>query len=165
MTPVSCREREFTSDEVKECVAKLKNRKAAGADEIVNEFLKYGGEGVITMMVDLYNWIWRNEYTPKRWREGVVVNLFKKGDKAEPGNYRGITLLSTVGKIFCRILNDRIGKILEKEDKLSEGQAGFRPNRRCIGHIYTLGKIIQGRKDAGLTTYCFLDVQKAYDTV
>ena len=43
-------QREFTSDEVKECVAKHKNRNAAGADEIVNEFLKYGGEGMITMM-------------------------------------------------------------------------------------------------------------------
>ena len=44
-------QREFTRDEVKECVAKLKNRKAAGADGIVNEFLKYGGEGMITKMV------------------------------------------------------------------------------------------------------------------
>ena len=59
-------QREFARDEVKECVAKLKNRKAAGADEIVNEFLKYGGEGMITMMVLLYNWIWKNEYTLKR---------------------------------------------------------------------------------------------------
>ena len=42
-------QREFTSDEVKECVATLKNRNAAGADEIVNEFLKYGGEGMITI--------------------------------------------------------------------------------------------------------------------
>ena len=84
-------QREFTRDEVKECVAKLKNRKAAGADGIVNEFLKYGGEGMITMMVLLYNWIWKNEYTPKRWREGVAVNLFKKGDKTDPCNFRGIT--------------------------------------------------------------------------
>ena len=121
---------------------------------------------MLTMMVELYNWIWKNEYAPKRWREGVVVNLFKKGDKADPGNYRGITLLSTVGKTFCKILNDRMGTMLEKEDKISEGQAGFRPNRSCVDHVYTLGKIIQGRKDAGLTTYCFfLDVQKAYDTV
>ena len=57
--------REFTRDEV-ECVVKLKNRKAAGADEIVNEFFKYGGAGMITMMVMMYNWIWENEYTPKR---------------------------------------------------------------------------------------------------
>ena len=50
----SCKE-SSPRDEVKECVAKLKNRKAAGADGIVNEFLKYGGEGMITMMVLLYN--------------------------------------------------------------------------------------------------------------
>ena len=44
--------------------------------------------------------------------------------------------------------------MLEKEEKISEGQEGFRPNRSRIDHVYTLGKIIQGRKDAGLTTYC-----------
>ena len=81
-------QREFTS-EVRECVAKLKKRKAAGADEIVNEFLKYGGEGMITMMVELYNWIWKNEYTPKRWREGVVVNLFKKATRLIQGIIEG----------------------------------------------------------------------------
>ena len=84
--------------------------------------------------------------------KGVVVNLFKKGDKTVPGNYRGITLLSTVGKTFCKILNDRVGTMLEKEEKISEGQAGFRPNRSCVDHVYTLGKIIQGRKDARLTS-------------
>ena len=54
---------------------------------------------------------------------------------------------------------------MEKEQKRSEGKIGFRPNRRCVDHVYTLGKMIQGRKDAGRTTYCFfLDVQKAYNT-
>ena len=56
--------------------------------------------------------------------------------------------------------------MLEKDEKISGGQAGFRPYRSCVDHVYTLGKIIQGRKDAGLTTYCFfLDVQKAYGTL
>ena len=55
---------------------------------------------------------------------------------------------------------------MEKDEKISEGLAGFRPNRSCVDHVYTLGNIIQGRKYAGLTTYCFfLDVQKTYDTV
>ena len=55
---------------------------------------------------------------------------------------------------------------MEKEDKISEGQAGFRPNRSCVDHVYTPGEIIHGRKDAGLPRYCFfLDVLKAYDTV
>ena len=56
--------------------------------------------------------------------------------------------------------------MMEKEEKISEGQAGFRPNRSCVDHVYTLGKIIQVRKDAGRTTCClFLDEQKAYNTV
>ena len=131
----------------------------------MNAFMKYRGEGIITMMVILYHWIGKNEHAPRRWREGAVVDLFKKGDKANPGNYRGTTLLSTAGKTFCKILNDRIGTMMEKEEKVSEGQAGFRPNRSCADLVHTLGKIIQGRKDAERTTYCFfLDVQEAYDT-
>ena len=55
-------------------------------------------------MVMLYSWIWKNEYARKRWREGVVINLFQKRDKAEPE----ITLLSTVDKAFCKILNNRM---------------------------------------------------------
>ena len=120
----------------------------------MNELTKYGGEGMITMIVTLYNGIWKNEYAPRR-REAVVVNLFKKGDKADRGNYGGITLVRTVGKTFCKILNDRTGTMMEKEEKVREGQAGFRPNRSCVDHVYTLCKIIQGRKDAGRTTYCF----------
>ena len=59
------------------------------------------------------------------------------------------------------ILNDRMGTMMETEDKISEGHGGFRPNRSCVDHVY-----ISGRKDAGLTTHClFLDVQKTYDTV
>ena len=55
---------------------------------------------------------------------------------------------------------------MEEGEKNCEGQAGFRRNRGCVDHIYTLGKVIQGRVDAGLTAYCFvLDVRKAYDTV
>ena len=54
---------------------------------------------------------------------------------------------------------------MEKEEKTSAGRAGFRPDRSCAGHVYALGKIIQGRKDAGLTTNFFLDVQKACGTV
>ncbi|CAB1097417.1 unnamed protein product [Ectocarpus sp. CCAP 1310/34] len=128
--------------------------------------MKFGGKGMIQLMVLLYNWVWKNEYTPSRWREGVVVNLFKKGDNTDPGNYRGITLLNTVGKVFCKLLNDRIVGVLEKEHSISEGQAGIRKKRGCVDHACRVGRIIQGRKRAGRSTYFFfLDVKKAYDTV
>ena len=62
----------FTTEDVKKCAAELNNRKAAGADQIVNEFMKYGGAEMRIMLVMLYNWIWKNEYAPRRWREGAI---------------------------------------------------------------------------------------------
>ena len=68
--------------------------------------------------------------------------------------------------MVCKLLNDGIVGVLEKERRISEGQAGFRKERGCVDHASTVGRIIQGRKRAGKPTYCFfLDVQKAYDTV
>ncbi|CAB1112139.1 unnamed protein product [Ectocarpus sp. CCAP 1310/34] len=120
---------------------------------------------MIQLMVLLYNWVWKNEHAPSRWRDGVVVKLFKNGDKTDPGNYRGITLLDTDVKVFCKLLNDRIVGVSEKEHSISEGQVGFR-KRGCVDHVFTLGIIIKGRKTAGKPTYCFfLDVQQAFDTI
>ena len=53
---------EVTREEVKKCVATRANRKAAGADQIVNGFMKYGGKGISTVMGMLYHWIWKNQY-------------------------------------------------------------------------------------------------------
>ena len=103
------------------CVRKLKNNKTGGSDGLVGELLKYVG-----LLKQLFTVIWREEFVPSQWREGLIVSLFKKGDKEDPGNYRGITLLSVVGKVFCKVLNDRLVKHLDKGKALHEGQAGFR---------------------------------------
>ena len=57
---------------------------------------------MVYLLEHIFRVIW---YEDVVWREGLIVNLFKKGDKEEPGNYRGITLLSVVGKVFCKILD------------------------------------------------------------
>ena len=52
-----------------------------------------------------------------------------------------------------------MGTMMEKGERIVEGHAGLRPNSSCVDHVYTLGSIIHGRKDEGLTTYgLFLDV-------
>ena len=73
----------------------------------------------------------------EQWREGLIVtvNLFRKGDREDPGNYRGITLLSVVGKVF---FNNRLVQCLDKGGALHEGQAGSRVNRSCMDNVYTL---------------------------
>ena len=63
---------------------------------------------MVSLLEQLFSVVWCEEAVPRQWREGLIVNLFKKGDKEDPGNYRGITLLSVVGKLFCKVLNNRL---------------------------------------------------------
>ena len=118
---------------------------------------------MVYLLEQLFLVIWHEETVAKQWREGHIVNLFKKGDREDPGNYRGITLLSVVGKVFCKILNNQLVQCLDKGGALHEGQAGY---RGCMYNVYTLNEIVLGRFREDKETYAFfLDVQKAYDTV
>ena len=54
---------------------------------------------MIHLLHKLFEVVWSEELVPPKWREGLIVNLFKKGDRED---YRGITLLSVVGKVFCQ---------------------------------------------------------------
>ena len=60
------------------------------------------------------------------------MNLFKKGDRGQ-----GITLLDVVGKVYCKVLNNKMVQRLDKGGVLHEGQAGFKMKRSCIDKIYT----------------------------
>ena len=120
---------------------------------------------IFTTYIQLFSVIWQEEIVPRQWREGLIVQIFKKGDREDPANYRGITLLSVVGKVFCKILNNRLVQCLDK-GALHEGQAGFRINRSCMGNVYTINEIVQGRLREDRKTYAFfLDIQKAYNSV
>ena len=55
-------------------------RKTSGSDGIAGELTKYGGNGIIMMLKELFQLIWDSEYIPERWEEGMIVSLFKKGD-------------------------------------------------------------------------------------
>ena len=129
--------------------------------------MKMLGElALVKMLGKLYALILKEECMPMKWREGLIVSLFKKGDKEEPGNYRGITLLSVVRKVFCKILNYPLTQHLDKSVKIHEGQTSFRAGRCCINKNFTLNQLIQCRLKEGKKTFSFfLDIQKAYDLV
>ena len=143
-------DREIEREEIAVCVRKLKNNKTGGSDGLVGRLLQYGGSGMIDLLQQLFAVVWREEFVPPQWREGLIVNLFKKGDKEDPGNYRG-TLLSVAGKVFCKVLFSK--GFVDKDAVLHEGQAA-------------LNELVQGRMKEGKRAFAFfLDVQKAYDTV
>ena len=90
--------------------------------------------------------------------------IFKSGDKNLPNNYRGITLLSCLAKLFTRILNGRFAKWAEDNGKINETQFGFRKGRRTQDCLFILNGLIELLFSKGMKLYvCFIDYEKAYD--
>ena len=75
------------------CIKKLKNNKTRGGDGIVGELRKYEGVGMVKMSGKLYALIWKEECVAMKWREGLIVSLFKKGDRKDPGSYGVVIVL------------------------------------------------------------------------
>src|SRR2546423_15390212 len=109
-------------EELEKALHKTQNGKAAGDDSCINEILKQGGEYMKISLLTLFKKIWREERVPIDWARGIIVPLYKDGDKSNVDNYRGITLLSVVGKLYTSIINNRISSWLEKNKKLVEEQ-------------------------------------------
>lgn len=99
----------------------------------------------------------------------MIINPTVKSHKHDPRvslNYRGISLLSTVYKLYSSILNERLTTFLEKINMLVEEQNGFRKGRACIDHIYTVCTVISNRLRKGLHMFvCYIDFQKAFDFI
>ena len=73
-------DRDISALEIEYVMKSLRNRKASGSDGIAGELIKYGGNGMIMMLKELFQLIWDSEYIPERWGEGMIISLFKKGD-------------------------------------------------------------------------------------
>ena len=90
--------------------------------------------------------------------------IFKKGDKKECSNYRGISLLSLVGKVFAKVLETRCRAMIEL--RLGDEQCGFRPGRSTTDQIFTFRLVIEKAWEYAKPVYCsFIDLEKAYDRV
>ena len=78
----------------------LRSGKAAGQDEILAEASKEDIETAVNMLYSLSRKIWEKEEVPAQWKEGIIIKLPNKEDIIDCNNYRGITLLSTPGKVL-----------------------------------------------------------------
>ncbi len=112
-------------------------------DGITAEMLKYGGEIVVDSMVWIRNLVWEQRKVSEEWRKAIIVLLYKgKVNREEYNNYRGISLLSMPGKIYGRILNERIMKITDKS--VGDEQGGFWKGRKCVEQIFAVSVGEQG---------------------
>lgn len=118
---------EITREDLMEIVRKMKRAKAPGENGIENEAWRYMSKEIGEELWKLINKIWKGEGIPKDWNRGIICPIYKKGEKDEPKNYRGITFMDTAYKTYANLLNARLGK--EVENKLKETQLGKREER------------------------------------
>ena len=134
-------EENINLEEVQRAVSSLMNNKAPGVDDISAEMLKHGKETVAKQLAKLFNMIWQNLEVPEDWKKDVIIRLPKKGSLKDCNNWQGVTLFSTLGKVFSSVL---LNKLQDAADcTLRNEQTGFRKRRSCTEHIFNLCNIIE----------------------
>ncbi|XP_076059549.1 uncharacterized protein LOC143036186 [Oratosquilla oratoria] len=123
-----------TLQELDVALKQMRQGKAAGPDNIPTELLTHGGLVLKMRLHSLILKAWEEKQAPSDWKDALLITIFKKGDRRECGNYRGISLLSIAGKVLARILLNRLQNVAEVI--LPESQCGFRPSRGTIDMIF-----------------------------
>ena len=155
---------DILKDEVEEAINFLKSNKAPGEDGIINEYLKWGKKELITPITNLFNKILMTEKIPQQWQTSTIILLHKKGNRDDLNNYRPISLMPNMYKLFTKILTNRITKIMD-ENQPPE-QAGFRKQYSTIDHLHTINQVIEKTQEFNLSTFiAFIDYKKAFDSV
>uniref|UniRef100_A0A674NZS3 Reverse transcriptase domain-containing protein n=1 Tax=Takifugu rubripes TaxID=31033 RepID=A0A674NZS3_TAKRU len=150
--------------EVAKVVRKLLGGRAPGVDEIRPEFLKALDVVGLSWLTRLCSIAWTSGAVPLDWQTGVVVPLFKRGDRRLCSNYRGLTLLSLPGKVYSGVLDRRVRQIVEP--RIQEEQCGFGPGRGTVDQLYTLSRVLKGAWEFAQPVHmCFVDLEKAFDRV
>ncbi|KAK3561454.1 hypothetical protein QTP86_002818 [Hemibagrus guttatus] len=150
-------------DEVRKALKRMKSGKAVGPDDIPVEVWKCLGEAAVEFLASLFNRVLESERMPEEWRRSVLVPMFKnKGDVQSCSNYRGIKLMSHTMKLWERVVEARLRKVVE----ICEQQYGFMPRKSTTDAIFALRILMEKYRDGQKELHCvFVDLEKAYDRV
>lgn len=153
----------ITIKEIDRSLRGMKNGKAAGPGGIPIELIKSAPQKVKEILSIIFNKCLLNqEEIPNEWKKSIITPIFKKGNKNECKNYRGISVTSSIGRLYGRIIKNRI----EGEMDNIEEQSGFRAGRSCIDNVFCIQQLLEKRKERGRETHLvFIDLCKAYDSI
>ena len=157
----------ITEQEVIDALKNLKNNKAPGTDKIINEFLKNTNSSMISIYCKLFNVIFDTGIIPESLTSGIIIPVYKnKGSHSDPNNFRPITLISCLGKLFTSLINTRLNFFANEISLISENQAGFRKGYSTVDNIFILHTLVELYFSFGKKLFCtFIDFKRAFDTV
>ena len=176
----------ITFEEFISVVKSLKNNKAPGSDFITNEDFKnllesdeeiLGGSVILQNVFKLISRFWEKEQVPSELKKVILRPFIKDSSEEEhdPNNYRTISLLNTLFKIYEGIIHNRLSCFLEKKQWFSYVQSAYRKSRSTVDNILVLQELFleyrfnktrrSGNHIKKPLYWCFMDLRKAFDTV
>ena len=129
----------ITLEEFDLALRTAKNNKAAGPDDIPVELFKYLNPQNRSHVLDVLNDWWTTEAIPTEQLCAQVVSIFKKGDTQNIANYRPISLLNAIYKIYAAIIRKRLADIIDPY--ISKTQFGFRRHRSATHALFVARRI------------------------
>ncbi|KAK6756136.1 hypothetical protein RB195_014491 [Necator americanus] len=153
----------ITAVEVSAALAKMKSNKATGPDDIPADIWKLLGDRGSMWLATLFNKIVAEGRTSDVWQTSVTVPLWKrKGDIADCTSYRPMRLLCHTMKVFERVLEARLRKIVS----VSLNQCGFVKDCSTIDAIHAVRILLEKHREKNRSVHlAFLDLEKAFDRV
>ena len=156
---------EITEDEVKRAVYRIINGKAPGCDIVPNEIYKKENKAMICRLTKMFNTAYSTRRIPEEWGKAEICQIYKqKRDYLKCENYRGISLMCHVAKLYEHVLEARLRRATE--DKLGPWQHEFRKGVGTCDMICALRQLIEKHWQFNKTLYiAFLDLEKAFDRI
>lgn len=161
-----------TWSELQNALNSTKNGKACGVDGIPTEVYKIverqaqPKSSLAVCLLNCINAVFSRQCIPDAWNDCIVVPIHKKGDRCDPNNYRGISLICSASKLLTKVLASRLMNAAIDYGLLAREQSGFVRREECVAQATCLLEACQRRLYDGEYTYLlFLDLKKAYDMV
>ena len=157
---------DFSTDDILKIIRNLDPNKAHGHDMISIRMIKICDTSICRPLKLIFQACLESGKFPNEWKKANVVPVHKKGDKQMLKNYRPISLLPTAGKVFERLLYDRMLEFFIENNLISKNQSGFRPVDSCINELFSITHEIHQSFDDNLEIRAvFLDISKTFHKV
>jgi hypothetical protein len=152
------------TSEVDSALKHMKRNKAPGPDGIMIDTIKEGGSEVTEQLARLFTSCIKHGSVPQIWNNAAIILLHKKGDTKDISNYRPISLISHISKLFSKVLLQRIEKVLDENQ--TREQAGFRKGFSTTDHLQAVNQIVEKCNEYSQPLcMAFVDYEKAFDSV
>lgn len=154
-------------EDIKSVIKRLKVKKTGGLDQIKNVYLKHLPITGVKYLTFIINACLKLQYFPATWKIAKIVPISKAGKASDnAGGYRPISLLSSISKVYEKVLKEKILKVVYNKKIFPDQQFGFRTFHSTSHQVKRIcNHVKRNRAQSKSTGMVLLDIEKAFDSV